>query len=318
MLEINLKEKKLVKIEDTGMKSQNIMERNDFQEFIVNSWEVFTNEIGMPDIYYIGKEIIPHGSVKNRIDILAFDQNNSNMVIFELKREKEKNHLIQSISYAGLLNTWTSKDILEHLGNKNDELVEYFSNNEINFGIKIVLIAEYFDPEVILAANWLRTEHLVNISAYTVNLLKLENKIIIDVEQKYPLKELSDAYEARKTKQIQRENQSKRTWDMVKQKLQYDFGKEAIDYLQNNISTGDPGRGRFVTNISKDGINNIIFSFRYKYVNIYSWVLNKEDGRETLGKLFGSKITINEWQEGLSFNIFEEEDYNNFLKWLNI
>jgi hypothetical protein len=318
MLEINLKDKKLIKIENTEMKSQKIMERNDLQECIVSSWQSFTNEIGMPDIDYIGKEIYPHNSVKDRIDILAFDRNESNMIIFELKRDKEKTQLIQSISYAGMINTWTSADILSKISKGNDELRELFSGNEIDFGIKIVLIAEHFDPEVILAADWLKTQHDVNISAYTIQLHKLEEKILFDIEQKYPLKELKDVYEARKRKYDQKNKETKRSWNDVKQKLQYKFGKDAIDYLCKNYSQGDSGRARFVTTISKDGINNIIINFRYKYVNIYSWASNKEEGKEILKKLFNGNMTINEWQEGLSFNITDEEDYNKLIKWLDI
>jgi hypothetical protein len=318
MLEINIKDKKLVKIEDTEMKSQKIMERNDLQEYIVNSWQLFTNEIGMPDIYDIGKEIYPHNSVKDRIDILAFDPNESNMIIFELKRDKEKNQLIQSISYAGMINTWTSSDVLSKINKVNDELVELFSSDEIDFGIKIVLIAEYFEPEVILAADWLKTQHNVNISAYTIQLHKLDEKILFDIEQKYPLKELVDVYEARKRKQNQKNTGTKRSWSDVKQKLQYKFGNDAIDYLCKNYSQGDPGRARFVTTLSKDGINNIIISFRYKYVNIYSWISNKEEGKEVLKKIFNKNMVINEWQEGLSFNIIDEKDYNKLIEWLDI
>jgi hypothetical protein len=319
MLEINQKDKKFIKIENTGMKSQKIMERNDLQEYIINSWQLFTNEIGMPDIYYIGKEIYPHNAVKDRIDILAFDPNESDIIIFELKRDKEKNQLIQSISYAGMVNTWTSADILSKINKGNDELIELFSNiNEIDFGIRIVLIAEYFDPEVILATDWLKTQHNVNISAYTIQLHEMDGKILFDIEQKYPLKELADVYEARKRKQNQKNNGTKRSWNDVKQKIRYKFGKDAIDYLCKNYSQGDPGRARFVTTFSKDGINNIIISFRYKYVNVYSWVSNKEEGKEVLKKLFNENMTINEWQEGLSFNITNEEDYNKLINWLNI
>jgi hypothetical protein len=318
MLEINIKDKKFIKIEDTVMKDQKIMERYDLQEFIVNSWELFTREIGLPDIYYIGKEIKPHNSVQDRIDILAFDPNDSNMIIFELKREKEKRQLIQSISYAGMINTWTSQDIIQNINTKNDELLGIFTDNEIDFKIKIILIAEYFDPEVILAADWLKTEHDVNINAFTVQLHKLDNKILFDIEQKYPLKELADAYEARKKKQNQSNTQHKRTWDDIKQKLQYSFGKDAIDYLLKNYSQGDSGRSRFVTTASKDGINNVIIGFRYKYINIYSWVSNKEAGKEVLKKIFNEDLTINEWEEGLSFNIDAKDDYNKLIEWLDL
>ena len=319
MVEINRKDKNFSKIEDTTMKEQKIMERKDFQEYIVNSWEIFTNEIGLPNIYYIGKEIVPHNSVKDRIDILAFDPNDSNMVIIELKRDKEKSHLIQAISYAGMVNTWSSVDIIEKLQDPEDEVLEYFKNNEVNFGIKIILLAEYFDPEIILAADWLKTEHKLNITAFRIQLHKIEQKIFLEIDQKYPLKELSDAFEARKRKQTELELKNNiRTWDDIKSKIKYDFGKNIIDYLSNKFNQGDPGRARFVTTVSKNGINNLIISFRYKYINIYSWVSNKDEAKEILKSLFGENFIINEWQEGLSFNLNTEDEYNKFKNWFNI
>ena len=319
MVEINRKDKIFSRIEDTNMKDQKILERRDLQEYIVNSWDIFANEIGLPNIYYIGKEIIPHNSVGDRIDILAFDPNDQNMVIIELKREKEKTQLIQAISYAGMINTWTSNDIISKIQNDDEEIIEYFKNNEIDFGVKIILIAEYFDPEIILAADWLRIKHQLNITAYKINFFNINQKILVDIDQKYPLKELSDAYEARKRKQIQTETSiQKRSWDDIKNKLKYDFGKKEIDYLINKIGIGDSGRARFVTTLSENGINNIIISFRYKYVYIYSWVSNKEEGKNIIKNIFGENFIVNEWEEGLSFNLSTEEEYNKLKNWFKI
>jgi hypothetical protein len=320
MLEINMKDKQFIKIEDTSMKTQKILERTDLQEYIINSWELFTNEIGMPDIYYMGKEINPHGSVKDRIDILAIDQNESKIIIFELKRDKEKTQLIQSISYAGMINTWTSEDILLYLeeNHGSKELKEFFSNNAIDFDIRIILLAESYEPEVILAADWLKSIYGVDINAYTIQLLKLDNKILLDIEQKYPLKELSDAYEARKKRQIQNENQKKITWEDVKIKIKNDFVKEAVDYLCKNVSQGDPNRNRFVTTLSQDGIKDIIFNINKDCINIYSWVKNKEECKDILYNIFDEKLKIKEWRDGLSFYIYNKEDFNKLLAWLKI
>lgn len=319
MIGIDKKEKSFFKIEDTNMKTQKILERNDLQEYIVNSWDVFTNEIGLPNIYYIGKEIIPHDSVKDRIDVLAFDTNDSNIVIIELKRDKEKTQLIQAISYAGMINTWSSEDIVSKLQEPDDEVIEFFKNNDMEFGIKIVLIAEYFDPEIILAADWLKVRHGIKINAYRIKFFNIDQKILVEIDQIYPLKELSDAYVARKGKQMQQEtSSSKRSWSDIKSKLKYDFGENAIDLLINKFGQGDSGRSRFVTTLSKDEMNNIIINFRYKYVNIYSWVTNKENGINNIKKIFGENFIINEWQEGLSFNLTTEEEYTKFINWLNI
>ena len=315
MLEINNKSKELVKIDETDLKEQNLLERYHLQEAFINSWETFTKELGLPEIKLIGTEIKPHKSVLDRIDILAFDENDSNIIIFELKRDKNKNQLIQAISYAGMINTWSSKDIIENIKN-NDELKETFQDIEIDFGIKIVLIAEYFDPEVILAADWLKSVYDVNICAYTIKLHKFNGKLLLDIEQKYPLKELSDVYEARK-KRIDENGIQKRSWEDVKSKLEYNFGKTAIDNLLKYFP-GDPNRKRFVSVKSIDGINNIIINFGNKYVNIYTFVKNKEDGKKKLNAVFGDSIEIIEWEKGLSFNIHKEEVYNQFINWLKL
>ena len=42
MLEINDKNKELVKIDETDLKEQNLLERYHLQETFINSWEIFT------------------------------------------------------------------------------------------------------------------------------------------------------------------------------------------------------------------------------------------------------------------------------------
>jgi hypothetical protein len=318
MLEIDETTKKLIKINETDLKEQNLLERYHLQEAIVNSWDVFTKEIGLPEIKLIGKEITPHKSVKDRIDIVAFDENDSTIVIFELKRDKERTQLLQSISYAGMVYTWTPEDIIDIIKNDvdKDELKELFQNEEIDIKIKIVLIAENFDPEIIYASHWLKTAYKLNISAYTVRLYNHNNNILLDIEQKYPLKELSDVYESRRKKTTVTKEENK-SWDDVKVKLEYDFGRNAVDHLLKNC-TGDVIRKRFFSSKSRDGIDNIIIKFNNKYINIYSTVKDKENGKEILYNVFGNNLEINEWAQGLSFNITKEEEFSKLMRWLEI
>jgi len=220
-----------------------------------------------------------------------------------------------------MIHTWTSENFLKKIKNTkdNEELRETFQNPEIDFGIKIVLIAEYFDPEVILAADWLKCEYGVNICAYTIALHNYNGKLLLDIEQRYPLKELSDAYEARKKRNDEKTIQ-KRSWEDVKAKLEYNFGKAAIDNLLKS-HIGDPNRKRFVSvkSINEiNGINNIIIHFGNKYVNIYTSVKNKEEGKKLLESRFGNSIEINEWEKGLCFNIYKKEVYDNFISWLGL
>jgi hypothetical protein len=323
MLEMNSKEKTLVRVVETGLKEENLLERYDLQECIVNSWENFTEEIGLPNIYYAGKEISPHESNQDRIDVLGFDPNDSSFVIIELKRDKQKNQLIQAISYAGMVNTWTSTNVIKILQNqKNPEadsdLLDMFQQGEIDFSIKIVVVAESFDPEVILAADWLKSEYGINIAAFSMQLHKIDTKLLLDIDQRYPLKELSDAYEARKRRQIQQNSGDvSASWDDIASKLSYEYGKDAINKLLK-INSGDIKRHRFVTTITKDDIRNMIFGFRRKYINIYAWTQDKINATTRVQQIFGQSIKVSEWAQGISFNIETQEEYKKMIKWLEI
>jgi hypothetical protein len=160
MFKIDLNNKLLNKVDSTVLKSENLLERQDLQQFIYNSWENFKNEIGLPTAILIGQEIKPHDSVQDSIDLLAFDQDDSSLIVIELKREKNKLQLLQAISYAAMVATWDSekliKEVSRNIKNQNsNEALEIIKNIELNEDIKIVLIAEHYDPEVILTAEWL-------------------------------------------------------------------------------------------------------------------------------------------------------------------
>jgi hypothetical protein len=43
-----------------------------------------------------------------------------------------------------------------------------------------------------------------------------------------------------------------------------------------------------------------------------------KSAKEKIKKVFGENFVINEWQEGISFNIFSEYEYNKLKNWFNI
>ena len=46
MLKFDLDNQKFESLKPTGLKAENILERYDLQKVIVNSWDLFRNEIG--------------------------------------------------------------------------------------------------------------------------------------------------------------------------------------------------------------------------------------------------------------------------------
>jgi len=275
MLKFDENSRKFDKVAATEMKSENMLERYDLQEAIVESWELFKNEIGLPSAYLIGDEIAPHISTQNSIDLLAFNPDDSSLTVIELKRDRHKLHLLQAISYAAMVSTWDTEILISKIKNKCNpepqELIDLINNNELNTDIKIMLIAEYYDPEVIITADWLSNNYSVDITAFAINLHKIGNEKFLTLEQSYPLKALTDVYEIRgKAKRKSRSNKAEEiTWDDVLPKLEYSFARKGIE-LCSKIRAGEPSRRRFGSiRTNFDGFTWVSINFRRKYINVY-------------------------------------------------
>lgn len=320
MLKIDTETKKLVELDQSNLKAENLLERYDLQEMIVNSWDNVRKEIGIPTSFIIGKEIKPHKSVLDSIDILAFNPDDNALVVIELKRDKNKYQLLQSLNYAAMTGSWNSQTVVENIqediNDETAELRDVISGTELSPDIGIIMISEFFDPEVIITSDWLSTRYGLNISAFAVEIHKLQGESFLSFRQRYPLKELSDIYEIRRSKRKQTTD-SNLTWDDIIPILDYPFAKKGIELCLKH-RPGDPKRRRF-TNIRKnyDGFKWISISFRNKYVNIYTGV-SKEHGMERIRELFGDDFEISEWKNGISILIRSENEFKKLTDWLNL
>lgn len=287
---------------------------------IVEAWEIVKNEIGLPTAFLIGQEIKPHDATQDAIDLLAYNHDDSSLVVIEIKRKKQKLQLLQALSYAAMLSNWDSETLLENIqdgvGKDREELKEIIADNEISKDIKIILIAESFDPEVIITADWLTKEHGVDITAFSISPHKIEEHIILHFDQRFPLKELSDVYESRTRSRKSQSNRKEVTWDDIIPKLNYPFAERAIKAALKHFP-GEPSRRR--TGHRKfDHIKGFIWisiNFRANYINIYTKV-EHDFGTEEIRKVFGNDMQIYPWRDGLSFHITTEEEFDILQKWL--
>src|SRR5687767_15025074 len=93
----------LTTVGEGSLGGESLLERADFQRMIASSWSAFANELGFPGLKLLGEELTPHESVRDRIDLLAFDEDESKVAVIELKRESHKLQLLQALSYAAML-----------------------------------------------------------------------------------------------------------------------------------------------------------------------------------------------------------------------
>lgn len=322
MYEIDLKAKTLNKVDSTGLKEQKLLERKDLQQFIFNSWESFKNDIGIPGAILLGQEIKPHESVMDSIDLLAFDQNNSSLIVIELKRDKNKLQLLQALSYAAMVATWDSDRLLSLLAKKKEiteEALDFVRSYQVNKAVRVVLVAESYEPEVVITCDWLVTEFGMEISIFSVSLHKVDQRLLLEVDQKYPLPELSETYEARRRSVLETDAQTSVTWEEVLPKLKYPFARDGVEKCRKIRGEGDPRRRRFGDIVRNfEGFNSIAFNFREKYLNVYTSCSDKADCSKKIRALFGNTIEITEWRDGVNFNISQQGDYDTLIRWMKI
>jgi len=319
MLKLNTDKKTFETLLHSELKAENLLERYDFQVAMIKSWETIKNEIGLPNSYLIGQEINPHKAVGNAIDLLAFNADDSSLIIIELKRDKNKLQLLQALSYAAMVSKWDKELLLSQIQSDinpdRSELTDLIENSDLSDEVSIILISEYYDPEVIITAEWLTNNYGVDITAFAVKILKLEQQTFVHFEQRLPLKELDDVYETRKRKSRRNEINYEINWEDVLPKLKYSFAKNALEYCKK-VSEGDPARRRFGTfRKNYDGFNWISINFREKYLNIYTGD-NLENGEATIQSKFTKPMEVSSWRNGHSFKIHTEKEFLELVKWL--
>lgn len=173
MLKIDRKTQSFSLLQTPTLADVSITERYDLQEYIANSPEAFFKELGL-ELFLIGKEIEPSKSVQDRIDLLAIDREGA-CAIIELKRGNHKFHMLQAISYAGMISQWEPDDFLQLLDNDQQEALAEFlevDRDGINRQQRIILIAEGYDYALLIAAEWLSEHYGVDITCCRIAVAK--------------------------------------------------------------------------------------------------------------------------------------------------
>lgn len=179
MLRLNRETKAFAQLPQRKLSEAGILERHDHQAMIAASPEAFFAELREENIRFLAQEIRPDDLVDDRIDLLGADENGA-AVIIELKRGHHRMHLLQALSYAGMLSKLDSARFIERVAqfaDKSaseieetlDEFVEGLSA-AINKSQRIVLIAEDFDYSVLITAEWLYEKYNVDVRCYRLRL----------------------------------------------------------------------------------------------------------------------------------------------------
>lgn len=202
MLKIDLKNRTLEPTLSQSLIEAGITEKPDLQSWIERSPKAFFDEIDLGNAVLLGTEVRPASSmVENRIDLLALDEDGTVCVI-ELKRGSNKLHLLQAIAYAAMIAKWQPDQFREFLSEERFQEIQQSLGDgaRINGAQRIILVAEAFEYEVLITAEWLLEKYGLEILCVRLKVAKDPGSkaLYLICEQVYPPLEVEDQVRSRK------------------------------------------------------------------------------------------------------------------------
>lgn len=278
------------KVEQTKFSSEGILERQHIQNALKKQIEIIS-----PNLLVISEEFCEWEDSRRRIDLLAIDRD-ANIVVIELKRTETGEHMeLQALRYASMVSTLTFKraveifekylksiesdlnpqeEILSFLGWSEEESKDEFAND-----VKIILVSSDFSKELTTSVMWLNERDL-DIKCYRLIPYKMENEVLIDVQQIIPLPE-AESYQVK----IKEQKEEKR-----------EARKSAKDYSRYSFNgLNGLNKRKMVLNVWKQYLKDNI--------NLTFEKLNSDFPSEIRGNLFVLKQQALEQQERDSNNL---------------
>jgi hypothetical protein len=317
MLRIDKKAKKLVRLANTVLAQADHWERQ-LQGMIYTSPDAFCEEIG-ENLLVIGQEVRPSEAVPDRIDILAIDDLGTSVVI-ELKRGSHKLQLLQATSYAGMIFRWTADRFVDTLSSNTKQTaedaraaIEEHSGLDIvniNHEQRVMLIAEDFDPALLIATEWLHENYSVDIRCYRIQLSQENSIDYMTCTRIYPPVETTKL-----TRGSQKIHSSEvlTSWDEVLGSIENIAVKEFVQKQLDKKQESNLPHRQIIYRV--DGKRRFFFVCRRKYA--YIWQLGRFEGDEThWKKVLSEPAHVQEvnGKKSLRFHLTSATDFIAFIE----
>ena len=205
MFRVNRESKSLSRLRRPTFSELGVRERDDLQEWLIDSPDVFGEEL-----LIIQKEFDGFAGTRERLDLLALDKD-GHLVLIENKRDDSGRDLVgQALKYAAYCSTLDPNQIVDIFGSylerhcetprqEATSIVSEFLEREdwteavVNEGNtqRIIMVAANFRKEVTSTALWL-LEYGLAIQCFKVTPYSLGDELILDVRQVIPTPEARD------------------------------------------------------------------------------------------------------------------------------
>lgn len=322
MLKVDRKNLSLTSIQSEKLAKAGYRECEDIRELIVKNPDAFFTELGEP-FFVIGREVSPQKPLGDSIDILAVDKEGV-VTVFELKRGKDKLQLLQAITYAAMISKWSAEQFFEcrsvfsqkPLEQAKEEIENFLASSlaSLNVNQRIVLIAEEYDPSVIVSAEWLSEKYSVEIECFRLALARDGGADFLSCAKVYPPAELMQFMNARG--QIAEPAANWPDWETA---LSVIPSIVVRSFFESQIKAGQQNRLRYRQLIWRvRGVQRMYVSARDQ--NAYVWQHRRfKDDLEFWKSRLGSDAQVSPVEKGrsLRFYLTTEADFKAFVTAMN-
>lgn len=200
----------LLKVNRTSFAEENIQERAHLQAALRDHIDLIDQ-----NLHVVSEEFGDFEGVHRRIDLLCINRD-CKLVVVELKRTVDGGHMeLQALRYAAMVSTMTFAQVVRTFAKYRqsrgaDDATESTARSDLLTWLEaddeeepvvprevgIVLTSENFSQEVTTTVLWLNEFHAFDISCVRLSPYRLDDLLLLDVQQVIPLPEAS-AYTVR-------------------------------------------------------------------------------------------------------------------------
>lgn len=208
--DLQVSKESLIKVNRTTFADENIQERSHLQAALRDHIDLID-----PNLHVVAEEFGDFEGVNRRIDLLCVDKACKLMVV-ELKRTADGGHMeLQALRYAAMISTMTFAQVVRAFAKyrksrvaadhtedtARSDLLTWLELGEeeepvIPRDVGIVLASEDFSQEITTTVLWLNEFHDFDIRCIRLSPYRLDERLLLDVQQVVPLPEAS-AYTVR-------------------------------------------------------------------------------------------------------------------------
>lgn len=348
MFLVNKKENKAISLPKKSFKELGFKERKHLQEWICKNPDMLGESL-----LIIQKEFSGFDDTKERLDLLAIDEN-GNIVVIENKLDDSGRDVVwQSLKYVSYCSGLLKSDIKEiyqqylssqsNVENAEQNICDFlgsddFDEIELNKGDqRIILVAASFRKEVTSTVMWL-LDHNIKIKCIKVTPFIHGDNTFIDIEQIIPIKD-AEEYQIKLANKKQEELITKEK-NQTANKVRYDFWTRLLQEMNKKsdlFSNISPSKDNWIG--CGSGHSGLLYNhvITRSYARVELWInkgsaeVNKQifdnihEHKEQIESLFGNSLDWQRLDNGKGsriayylrdVNVFNEDDWDRMIDFM--